>query len=171
MACFMGETFANSTIIRGASTAGSEGVFYFRGTTAGYPGNPGLQKIGVTPASTDPIVATCFATEAEKYGQGVVYIASSKELSGISIGEGNVLASLESEVAINTAPLEFVQRSGITITAEQARMILKDMGINVPSRINNPTDLQNILKSLPRLNDEQISAFTTIASQIAGVNQ
>ena len=35
----------------------------FRGTSEGWPGSPGTQQVGVTPASTDPIVATCFGTQ------------------------------------------------------------------------------------------------------------
>lgn len=54
-------------------------TYYFKGITEGYPGNPVLQELGITPTSTEPLASTVFATNGEQYGQGVVYICSSDE--------------------------------------------------------------------------------------------
>ena len=74
------------------SKSGKE-TYYFRGTTEGYPGNSALQRLGITPTSTDPLVSTVFATNGEQYGKGVLYIASSSDLKGISSTSSNVLSS------------------------------------------------------------------------------
>ena len=81
---------------------------FFRGTSEGFAGSPTLQKIGVTPASTDPVVATIFAIEAENYGRGVVHIASRIDLAGVEILKGNVLAHLEREVGIHTGKYRYL---------------------------------------------------------------
>lgn len=45
---------------------------YFRGTTEGFAGAAGLQRIGITTDSTEPVVSTIFSTEAENFGEGVL---------------------------------------------------------------------------------------------------
>lgn len=50
-------------------------VQLFRGTTPGFPGNPVLQQLGITPASTDPLVATVFALEGKAIGGNAVVLA------------------------------------------------------------------------------------------------
>lgn len=84
-------TNVNSNRIAGISSSNSE-QYYFRGTTEGYEGSPGLQRIETTPVSTDPLVSTVFATEAEQYDKGVVHIASETDLKNVEIFEGNVLS-------------------------------------------------------------------------------
>jgi hypothetical protein len=37
--------------------------YLFRGTSIGWPGNKTLQKVKMTPTSTDPFVATLFALD------------------------------------------------------------------------------------------------------------
>ena len=139
---------------------GGEGEkYYFRGTTEGYEGNASLQRIGITPVSTDPLVSTLFATEAERYGKGVVYIASASDLDNVAILEGNVLNDLENEVGIDMLPKDFSDRAGIVITSQNARDILKDMGYSLPSNIYDKDDLSSILKNTPRLNDAEINNF------------
>jgi RHS repeat-associated protein len=134
-------------------------TYYFRGTTEGYAGNPSLQRIGITPTSTDHLVSTVFATEAEAYGNGVLHIASGADLKGVNILEGNVLANLEKEVGIDLAPSEFAQKSSINISAKDARGILKEMGYNLPESIYSKEQLNSVLKNSPRLSQEEIQTF------------
>ena len=77
-------------------TDGSEsgsGSYYFRGTTEGYAGNFALQRLKITPTSTDPLVSTVFATNGEQYGKGVLYICSADDLKGVSSTASNVLSN------------------------------------------------------------------------------
>jgi len=132
---------------------------FFRGTSEGFAGSPVLQRIGITPASIDPVVAAIFATEAENYGRGVVHIASRSDLSGVEMLQGNVLAHLEREVGINILPAEFARRASATITASQARAILERMGISIQSNIRGPAGVDAMLRATPRLTTEQIQQF------------
>jgi hypothetical protein len=147
----------------GRFLAAKEGPTLFRGTSAGYPGNPSLQRIGVTPTSTDPVVATLFGTESEAFGQGVVHIATPGSLEGVEIIEGNVLRGLESEVGVGLRPAEFAGRADITITSGQARQILSEMGIDVPTQIGGKAGLDTALRSTPRLTPAQIQEFVNRA--------
>jgi RHS repeat-associated protein len=153
-------------LARFGSSHKSNGSIYFRGTSEGYTGNPGLQRIGISPASTDPLVATIYATEAENFGKGVVHIATSADLKGVTIGEGNVLRKLELEVGVEVPPVEFASRSSITITATQARTILQRMGISVPSLIDGPADVRSVLYNTPRLTSQQIVQFVKMALEM-----
>ena len=142
------------------------GGYLFRGTSRGYEGNPAHQRIGVTPASEDPLVATAFGTESERYGEGVVQIASRNKLEneGVQISQGNILHKLEAEVGVETLPIEFAKRAEITITASQARIILKDMGFDVPSVLSDKRVLNQFLHESGRLTKAQRSEFVRRAS-------
>jgi len=139
---------------------------FFRGTSEGFAGSPTLQEIGVTPVSTDPVVATIFAIEAENYGRGVVHIASRSDLAGVEILKGNVLAHLEREVGIGILPAEFARRASITITASQARNILSGMGIHIQLSIRGPAAVDAVLRATPRLTSEQIQQFLNAARNL-----
>jgi filamentous hemagglutinin len=157
----------------GASVAANSGTTggttLFRGTSEGYPGSPGLQAVGVTPASTDPAVATVFGTAAQQYGNGVVHIAMPGDIAAVDIIEGNVLSGAEAEVGVNMPPTQFADQASVTITADQARSILSEIGINVPPNITmRGTDLTRYLESLPRLTPEQIQTFVQKATQLSG---
>ena len=141
---------------------------YFRGTSEGFPGSAALQRIGITPASTDPVVATIFATESSNYGRGVVYIATSEDLAGASIGQGNVLAATELEVGVGLAPSEFAGRAGLTVSASQARAILQEMGVSIPTSIRGPAGVTEALANTPRLTPAQISQFIERAIELGG---
>jgi RHS repeat-associated protein len=144
---------------------GRRAPFLFRGTSEGYPGGPGLQKAGRTPASTDPIVATIFATESSNYGRGVVHIASPTDLAGVKMFEGNTLRVLEREIGVGLRPSEFAQRAGLTITAGEARAILAEMGVKLPGRIS-PSSALDVLRTAPRLTQRQINDFVRRARRI-----
>ncbi|MGZ8842404.1 MAG: RHS repeat-associated core domain-containing protein, partial [Pyrinomonadaceae bacterium] len=140
----------------------------FRGTSEGFPGSPGLQRVGVTPASQDPLVATVFATESQNYGRGVVQVATPANLEGVALVEGNVLATLEREVAVEVLPLQFAQRAGVQISASEARSILERMGHMLPSRIHGPAGVSQTLGTTPRLTQGEINLFVQEARLIAG---
>ena len=156
------QNFLRSTAHRlfGATDAAT---VFFRGTSEGFAGSPTLQEIGVTPVSTDPVVATIFATEAENYGKGVVHITSRRDLAGVEMLKGNVLAHLEREVGLNILPAEFARRASATITASQARDILARIGINVQSSIRGAAAVDAVLRATPRLATEQIQQFLNAA--------
>jgi hypothetical protein len=105
-----------------------------------------LQRIGITPASTDPVVATIFATESNNYGRGVVQIATAQDLVGVKGGPGNVLAALEKEVAVAVSPLEF-------------GAILQGIGVSTPPAVRGPAGVDAVLRSTPRLSPDQIEQF------------
>ena len=134
--------------------------YYFRGTTEGFPGSPAMLRVGLTSTSTQPGVATIFATvaETEYGGHGIVYIASSEDMTGVAFGEANVLGALEYEVTFQILPLEFAQRAGEQVSAAGARQILASMGRPVSSIIR--TLNQNFeLSSLIPLSKAEISDF------------
>lgn len=136
----------------------SLGKCYFRGTSEGFKGNTCLQRLKITPASTDPLVATLFATESEQHGNGVVHIAEEVLLKGL-VEEGNVLSTLEREVGINLSPLEFVDKSTFTISAKSAREILSRMGFKLPNQIYSIEHLRELLHATPRLTAQEIHMF------------
>jgi RHS repeat-associated protein len=142
-------------IPEGRIVEGAAESYLLRGTTAGYPGSPALQRIGVTPTTTDPVVATLFATEASRYGEAVVLIAPRASLPTI---EGNVLAALEAEVGVELTPLEFAARAQ-SVSLDQARSALGQLGIVTPAAIPNKAALDGALRSSPRLTADQIDAF------------
>lgn len=135
-------------------------AYYFRGTTIGFAGSSALQRIGVTPTTTQPGVATVFATvaETEHGGSGVVYIASSSNLEGISVLPSNVLSSYEFEVAFDMLPLDFAALASDSVSAIGARTILASMGVGIASRISL-SEQSGLLQSLVPLSKSQIRHF------------
>jgi hypothetical protein len=95
----------------------------------------------------------------------VLYIATGEDLQGVTIGTGNVLRKLEAEVGIQISPTEFANRASIIISAAQARGILRKMGINLPSRIDGPSDISYALNTTPRMNAAQIARFVELVRQ------
>jgi hypothetical protein len=138
---------------------------YFRGTTIGWPGSRGAQILGISPVSTDPLVATMFATEAEtRYGvPGVVHVFQAGDLDGVRVVEGNVRAALEAEVGIELSPLDLAARASATISAEDARGILNGLGHNLPSRISADQSTE-LLNTTPRLSPEETNQFVNKAT-------
>lgn len=134
----------------------------FRGTTEGFPGSESLQRIGITPASTDPRVATIFAEVASKNGNPVVHIASPSDLAGVEISPGNYLAEFEKEVAVELTPSEFANKASATIPADEARSILQGMGHDLPRGVTNQ-NLSQTLKDLPPMHPDEIERFANQA--------
>ena len=136
--------------------------YYFRGTTEGYPGNASVQKLGVCPTSTDPAVATVFATNGEPYGNGILYIASASDMNGVPNIPSNVLSNLENEVVFGIQPLEFANRASLSISSSQARGILRGMGYDVPSAVSTG-EMSGIFSNMPKLTANEIINFVNTA--------
>lgn len=134
-------------------------TFYFRGTAEGWIGSETLRQIGVTPVSTDPVVATIFATYAAQYGDGVVQIAMSVDVEGVPIEAGNVLQALEQEVAVGVTPTEFARRASTTIAVMQSHSILEELGVSLPRLIADPSGVDLVLRNSPRLTVEQVQYY------------
>ena len=117
--------------------------------------------------SEDPVVATIFATEAETYGRGIVYVATDTDLVGVTAVDGNVLASLERELGLEMAPADFARRAKISIPSSQARAILEQMGHRVPATIRGPAAVDQALRSTARLTEPEIQTFTHEAASAA----
>ena len=137
------------------------GPHLFRGTTQGYPGNPGLQRIGVTPTSRDPGVATLFAAESSRFGRGVVHIVRARD---VPTDRGNVLSALEAEVAVLLPPAELARRAR-TVSLDAARSALECLGLQIPRRIQNKRDLDRAIRELTKLSDEQIAEFLRLLDE------
>jgi len=153
--------------LQGGRGAGAEATpTLFRGTSRGFPGNETLLRAGVTPTSTNPAVATIFATASEQYGEGVVQMASTQALSGVQAADANVLAASENEVVLATTPTDFAAMADTTISAADARAILQDMGYSSPGQISNLEGLNLALQSVPQLTSEEIQQFINAASEV-----
>ena len=143
----------------------------FRGTSQGYAGSPGTQAVGVTPTSSDPAKATVFATEGDNFGNGVMHIATPQDLDGVTpSGPIGYRTELESEVGLNIRPAEFAERASITITSQEARDILRDMGIHVPNQIHDVPHSTATLEALHAKGDmtpEQRAEFVKKAREKA----
>lgn len=150
--------------IRMGWEAAAEVKYLFRGTSEGFEGLSSLQRLGITPTSSDPVVATIFATNAENYGKGVLQVALPKNLRGVEF-TSNVLSDMEKEIAVGIKPAEFTSKATLTITSGEARGILGEMGIKLPSKVKLD-ELSNVLRETPRLNDAQIDEFYKRASQL-----
>lgn len=135
----------------------------FRGTSEGYAGSENMQKVGVTPTSTDPAVATVFATQSEQYGNGVVHIASPDDVAGVDRLPPS-LGALESEVPLDIPPSEFASRASHTISVGEARAILDDMGVSVPRQVTDNVQLDAWLHQRTPMTQSQIDEFVRRAT-------
>ncbi|MFJ5304863.1 SpvB/TcaC N-terminal domain-containing protein [Streptomyces sp. NPDC088350] len=137
-------------------SAAPGGPALFRGTTRGYAGSPGTQRVGITPTTTDPGVATVFGTHAEAFGQSVVQIAQPGDLVGVATHEGYIASELE--VGVELSPTEFAARASVEIPTNTARTILQKMGIDIPGRVGIE-DISPTLATTPKLTQAQIVQF------------
>lgn len=133
--------------------------FFFRGTTAGFEGGASALELGITSVADDPVVATLFAIEASKHGDGVVHLIPQTAVEGLLV-DGNWLKALETERAVNLLPSQVASRASVTLDMHVARQILKDMGVELPAKINSYADLQYYLHNTPRLTIDQMKDFT-----------
>lgn len=129
----------------------------FRGTTRGFEGSPGVQRHGITPTSSDPGVATVFATQAERFGDAVVEIYPRRALQGVPVHEGYIVR--EAEWPVELSPGELSARASVQVPSTVAREILSEMGVNVPRRVRNE-DIDPLLEyDIPKLTPGQITRF------------
>ena len=129
------------------------------------PGNPVLQQLGITPASTDPLVATVFALEGKAIGRDAVVLTGGMRRFGAGdIDLGNVRASLEREVQVNMQPRQFEALAPNSIPVDTARQVLSDMGVaKLPPTITSSQQATQILEATSRLTPAQIQEFLTRA--------
>jgi len=166
------ETLSNNQLaaLRGAGLSDVEiaahintlgDVQLFRGTSVGFPGNPVLQKLGLTPASTDPVVATIFSLEGRVVGgEAVVLNGGMKRFAAGDIDLGNVRSTLEREVTVNLRPSDFAAQAPNSIPVDVSRQVLKDMGIvDLPATIMNSERATQLLESTPRLTPAQTQEY------------
>ncbi len=109
--------------------------YLYRGTTRGWPGNPGLQDLQMTCTTTDPLVATLFAIECLGHGEGIVYLAPRAPLERWA-GPPNCFDDLECAVNIKIKPTEFLKHVQFGLHPHRTREILMEMGFVVPYLIN-----------------------------------
>ncbi|MFF9072395.1 putative T7SS-secreted protein [Streptomyces sp. NPDC014872] len=138
----------------------------FRGTTTGFEGSPGVQRHGITPTSSDPGVATVFATQSERFGDAIVEIYPRGALDGVPVHQGYI--AREAEWPVELSPAELASRASAQVPSATAREILSEMGIHVPRKIGNG-DIDPLLEyDVPKLTPEQIAHFVEEAHRRAG---
>jgi hypothetical protein len=133
----------------------------FRGTTQGFAGSQGLQRVRVTPASTDPAVATAFAIHGNEFGSGVVHIASPADLAGAKLHPPS-LGALEAEIGVGMTT-EFAARASTTIPGAEARSILGGLGVDVPGQLSSVSSLNYWLAGRTPKSSAQIAEFIRLA--------
>ena len=97
----------------------------------------------MTPASSDPLVATLFALACRKFGMPIVLVVPSARLAGYAVTE-NLFATEECEIAIEIRPVEFAERAIMTVDVDVARDVLIAMGISVPTAIPDANALSDV---------------------------
>lgn len=118
-------------------------LYLFRGTSPEFIGSSGARQTAVS-ATTDPFVATIFALEAKgQAGKGILHFGGKSNYGNFQ--SGNWHAVREREVGLNMKSPDFAQKSPYSITVEQSKKILDDMGFSVPNRINSKSDSTYIL--------------------------
>ena len=108
-------------------------------------------------------MATAFATHSQQLGETVVQIVPAGDLAGVATYEGLIASELE--VGVDLAPSEFAQRAGTEISAADARGLLRDLGIYIPSGILLG-DLTPTLETTPKLSPAQIQQFVEGALKV-----
>ncbi len=133
--------------------------YIFRGTTLGYLGSI-YPRIGLTSTTTDPVVATLFATTASRHGHAVVYIIPVAKLAGrLRDNRGsNRLAELEGEIVVDESPDEIAAKAR-AVEVGTAKAELERLGAVFPLNIYNLADLNDALRLTKRLSREEIRAF------------
>lgn len=148
----------------GAGRVAPAETYLFRGTTADWPGNPSLQRAGVSPTSTNPAMATNFAIESSRFGDGVIHIVNGGR---VPLTAGNVLSHLEAEVVVNLPPNVLAARAELTITVGQARQILRELGIDTPPSLAGKEALRQAVATTTSMSPEQIAAFVARARALS----
>lgn len=149
-----------------ASADALEGAL-FRGTSEGWAGGPVAVRHGLTSTTTNPVIAHMFAAESATQGSpGVIYIALESDLAGVEVGPGNVLSAMEREIVLELQPTEFASRASIKLTTEQSQMILRERGIEVPSRIHGKSNLDQFIREVPMMTPLDVTLYLRRAIEI-----
>ena len=142
----------------------SFGPYLYRGTTAGWPGNPVLREEKITCTSTDPLVATLFAIECRNHGRAIIAVGRQDKFAGL-VAPTNHFSIVESAVNLYIPPLQFVEKAEITLEVDRALTILNEIGFaDLPIRMDKETRRQALLYTYgagQRLNEEQLSWFNS----------
>ena len=143
--------------------------YFFRGTTKGFPGGQQAQSIPVTYTSTNPAVATNYATAAETMFNepGLVQIASAADLFDFPPLTSNSSLPMDFEIGFGVPPSTFSFLASTTVSAQQARDILSGMGYQLPSRIYSTFELNKAINiQTPALTTAEIQSFTFKARKV-----
>jgi len=141
--------------------------YFFRGTTPGWSGRFDDTSF----VSTDPGVATIFGTNCQtQYGEGVILIFSRQDLAEFEMspslaGEAGVIPG-EREWIVFAAASALDAKASIRVTPLRARQILSQLGIDVPSRIGNKTDLSAAIAALQHCTPDQVISFVDMARSV-----
>ena len=102
-------------------------------------------------------MATIFALER---GDAILAFGSRQGFNNPEIDLGNVRRSLEREVQVGLAPLDFLDKAPIKISVDKASQILREMGVaDLPSSISDRAQATDLLENTSRLTPEQIAEF------------
>jgi hypothetical protein len=133
--------------------------FLYRGTTVGWPGKEVLQQLGLTPTTSDPVVATLFSLWSARYGEAILEVCQFSDVAGL-IGPANWHSRVECEVVIAVPPAEFTTKFVIaTVPAQTARRLLAEIGIELAPGFTNLDDFRLRLEGSARLDERKIAVF------------
>ncbi|WP_062203960.1 DUF6531 domain-containing protein [Streptomyces sp. NBRC 109706] len=135
--------------------------YLFRGTTRDFSGSPNTQNIGITPTSSDPGVATVFATHSESFGEAFVQVIPTRALDDVPYHEGYIRR--EAEWGVELPADELGRRAELEVPVSVARDILGDMGINIPNNIPIGSIDSTLEFDVPKLSTDQINQFISEA--------
>lgn len=135
------------------------GAYLFRGALPSKSFDSPYEGIGVTPTSTDPIVATLFACRYRMRGPAVILISLKSDYNELL--DGPNLSSFGYELAVNIdlPPDEFERRCLCQVPVELSLQVLREMGYSVPSKIADHDGLAQSLQQTPRMYFEQITTY------------
>ncbi len=152
----------------GSNELGASIKYLFRGTTRGFRGGGTAIRNGVSYTSMDPLKSVIFAEMSKSKGSPVVHVMSEVEFNKIPRVAGNIFENVEKEVILRIQPVDFAERS-LTVTLDQAKKILKEMGFEIPSGVRQD-NIQRILEKTKDLTKGQIDEFVEKVSKLEKVD-
>jgi hypothetical protein len=147
---------SNAEVLRHVELNGD--LYFFRGTSVGWPGSPGAQATAVS-ATTDPYVATVFALESRAQGGQAALLYGGQSKFG-AFDMGNWMAMQEREVGVLLSPKAFAAKAPHSISPDVARQALHDMGLPpLPYSVQTPSMRSTLLDAAPKMTPEQVNEF------------
>jgi hypothetical protein len=153
-------------MIDGVAANGRAGVSLPRNDSR-LAGESSCTERAFTYTSLDPLVATLFAVECRSHGAAVVLVARRGRFEEVPPGPfDKTFQALESQVVLATPPLEFAEKSELSLEVNRCLRVLTELGFTgLPSRIHAISHLRRTLfetHSLgQRLNSLQIQSFVS----------